>query len=125
MSLLAMCQPNILYGGPGGSRTRVQNTFLFISYSNNSYLSSNTKGLPQCGQYNFRGRHASMVAILNHPRHSEQVKWYMVSFSTFKLMPHSKHAADHGSYHDQIAFTCDHYRFIKIWIILPCFRRKL
>ena len=27
MSLLAMCQPNILYGGPGGSRTRVQNAF--------------------------------------------------------------------------------------------------
>ena len=27
MSLLAMCQPNILYGGPGGSRTRVQESF--------------------------------------------------------------------------------------------------
>ena len=27
MSLLAMCQPNILYGGPGGSRTRVQDAF--------------------------------------------------------------------------------------------------
>ncbi len=26
---------NTLYGGPGGSRTRVQNTFLFASYSNN------------------------------------------------------------------------------------------
>ena len=29
---------NVLYGGPGGSRTRVQNTFLFASYSNNLYL---------------------------------------------------------------------------------------
>jgi len=28
MSLLAMCQPNILNGGPGGIRTPVQNTFL-------------------------------------------------------------------------------------------------
>ena len=25
----------ITFGGPGGSRTRVQNTFLFASYSNN------------------------------------------------------------------------------------------
>ena len=27
MSLLAMCQPNILYGGPAGGRTRVRNAF--------------------------------------------------------------------------------------------------
>jgi len=27
MSLLAICQPNILYGGPGGSRTHVRDTF--------------------------------------------------------------------------------------------------
>jgi len=27
-------------GGPGGSRTRVQNTFLFASYSNNFYLTA-------------------------------------------------------------------------------------
>ena len=34
----------IPYGGPGGSRTRVQNTFLFASYSNNKVnLQSTTK----------------------------------------------------------------------------------
>ena len=29
------CYANVFYGGPGGSRTRVQNTFLSASYSNN------------------------------------------------------------------------------------------
>ena len=32
----SMCQS--FFGGPGGSRTRVQNTFLFASYSNNARM---------------------------------------------------------------------------------------
>jgi len=30
---LSPCQLNTLYGGPGGIRTPVQNTFLFASYN--------------------------------------------------------------------------------------------
>ena len=49
--------PQYAYGGPGGSRTRVQNTFLFASYSNNYYLSP---GLPS----------DPMLYLLHTPRQS-------------------------------------------------------
>jgi hypothetical protein len=40
MSLLAMCQPNILYGGPAGNCPRVLNPFLSASYSNNLHYTT-------------------------------------------------------------------------------------
>ena len=46
LSLLTPIKPINMqspYGGPGGSRTRVQNTFLFASYSNKDiYFTTNT-----------------------------------------------------------------------------------